>query len=169
MLFAARSTPPCAASRRGWPRVRRVAAGPRWRDAVAGAEGQRRGASRPTRPLPGPARPPGSVLGHCRAGLTCHRDAQSRVFHSGQLPRFGDKQRNRVWLRLQRGGCSAGVKPSQFSGKISHMVSSTNHNRKDQIHPGCISHTLNGVIEFRDKSGLLWWMPKDISREIPEV
>lgn len=49
------------------------------------------------------------------------------------------------------------------------MVSSTNHNRKDQIHPGRISHVLNGVIEFRDKSGPLWWMPKDISGGIPEV
>ncbi|XP_027563569.1 thymocyte selection-associated high mobility group box protein TOX isoform X3 [Neopelma chrysocephalum] len=48
------------------------------------------------------------------------------------------------------------------------MVASTNHNRKDQIHPGCISQILNGVIESRDKSGPLWWMPKDISREIPE-
>ncbi|XP_030800084.1 thymocyte selection-associated high mobility group box protein TOX isoform X4 [Camarhynchus parvulus] len=48
------------------------------------------------------------------------------------------------------------------------MVASTNHNRKDQIHPGYISHILNGVIESRDKSGPLWWMPQDISREIPE-
>lgn len=66
---------------------------------------------------------------------------------------------------LKRRGSGGGVKPSQFSGKISHMVSSTNRNRKNQIQPGCISHTLNGVIEFRDKSGPLWWVPEDISED----
>lgn len=69
--------------------------------------------------------------------------------------------------RAKIASVGAGMKPSQLSGKISHMVSSTNHNSKDQIHPGCLSQALDGVLGFRDKSGPLWRLPEDISGRDP--
>lgn len=76
----------------GWRRVRAGRRGRR--GAVAGR--CRGGAPGVGRPAPARRGRPGSALGYCHDGLTCQRDVQSRVFHSGQLPRFRDKQQNSV-------------------------------------------------------------------------